>query len=81
MSELSIRCTICRDADIIFNMAGQTAYGFDERSYTDLDINASAQLSLLETCRAVITLISFMHQLGKYGRPPILPVDDEIAPC
>ena len=55
-------------ATVLFNLAGQTSH-MDSMSdpFTDLDINARAQLSLLEVCRKVapdIRIILPLH--GKY---------------
>lgn len=65
--------------DYLFNLAGQTSHldsMTDPRS--DLDINAAAQLSILEVCRAhnpgVKIVFASTRQL--YGRPNYLPVDE-----
>ncbi len=66
--------------DYIFNLAGQTSH-LDSMNdpYTDLDINARAQLSLLETCRKynpeVKIIFASTRQL--YGKPDYLPVDEK----
>jgi UDP-glucose 4-epimerase len=64
----------------IFNLAGQTSHldsMIDPR--TDLDINAGAQLSILEACkkhnRDVKIVFASTRQL--YGRPQYLPVDEK----
>jgi len=66
--------------DYLFNLAGQTSH-MDSMSdpQTDLDINASAQLSILESCRKVnpgIKLV-FASTRQLYGRPDYLPVDEK----
>jgi dTDP-glucose 4,6-dehydratase/UDP-glucose 4-epimerase len=66
--------------DYLFNLAGQTSH-LDSMidPQTDLDINASAQLSILETCRKVnpgIRLV-FASTRQIYGRPEYLPVDED----
>jgi UDP-glucose 4-epimerase len=71
--------------DILFNLAGQTSH-LDSMTdpYTDLEINARSQLSILEACRhgnpGVTVVFASTRQI--YGRPERLPVDEEhpIAP-
>ncbi len=64
----------------LFNLAGQTSHMdsmHDPR--TDLDINAAAQLSILEACRQEnkgIKLI-FASTRQIYGKPDYLPVDEK----
>lgn len=65
--------------DILFNLAGQTSHIDSMRDpYTDLDINARAQLSILEACRhhnpGVRVVYASTRQI--YGRPEYLPVDE-----
>lgn len=66
--------------DYLFNLAGQTSH-MDSMSdpMTDLEINAKAQLSILETCRkynpALRIVFASTRQL--YGRPDYLPVDEK----
>ncbi len=65
--------------DFLFNLAGQTSH-IDSMTdpQTDLDINASAQLSILEACRKhnpdVKLVFASTRQL--YGKPKYLPVDE-----
>jgi UDP-glucose 4-epimerase len=66
--------------DYLFNLAGQTSH-LDSMTdpQTDLDINASAQLSILEACRRVnpgVRLV-FASTRQLYGRPDYLPVDEK----
>lgn len=65
--------------DFLFNLAGQTSH-MDSMSdpFTDLDINAKAQLSILEACRAQnpAVKIVFAGTRQIYGRPDYLPVDE-----
>jgi UDP-glucose 4-epimerase len=66
--------------DVLFNLAGQTSH-IDSMTdpQTDLDINAAAQLSILEACRRVnkdIRLV-FASTRQLYGRPDYLPVDEK----
>jgi UDP-glucose 4-epimerase len=75
----SMRALI-RGKDFLFNLAGQTSH-LDSMTdpHTDLDINASAQLSILEACRAenpgVRVVFASTRQI--YGRPDYLPVDEQ----
>ena len=65
--------------DYLFNLAGQTSH-MDSMSdpQTDLDINANAQLSILETCRKVNPEIKIVFASTRqlYGKPEYLPVDE-----
>ena len=67
------------DADFIFNLAGQTSH-LDSMSdpHTDLAINADAQLSILEACRALNprARIVFASTRQLYGKPDFLPVNE-----
>jgi dTDP-glucose 4,6-dehydratase/UDP-glucose 4-epimerase len=66
--------------DFLFNLAGQTSH-MDSMTdpQTDLDINASAQLSILEACRQnnpdIKIVFASTRQL--YGKPDYLPVDEK----
>ena len=66
--------------DYLFNLAGQTSH-MDSMSdpRTDLDINAAAQLSILEVCRkenpGIKIVFASTRQL--YGKPSYLPVDEQ----
>lgn len=68
-----------RGQEVLFNLAGQTSH-MDSMSdpFTDLEINARAQLSLLEACRKhtpdIRVVFASTRQL--YGRPDYLPVDE-----
>lgn len=68
-----------RDQDYLFNLAGQTSH-MDSMNdpETDLEINARAQLSILEACRrynpGIRVVFASTRQL--YGRPDSLPVDE-----
>ncbi|MFI5350974.1 MAG: NAD-dependent epimerase/dehydratase family protein [Elusimicrobiota bacterium] len=65
--------------DFLFNLAGQTCH-MDSMAdpWTDLDINARAQLSILEICRRANpgVKIVFAGTRQVYGRPDYLPVDE-----
>ena len=65
--------------DYLFNLAGQTSHLESMKDpQTDLAINASAQLSILETCRhhnpGIKLVFASTRQL--YGKPDYLPVDE-----
>ncbi|MBZ2170882.1 NAD-dependent epimerase/dehydratase family protein [Nitratidesulfovibrio sp. SRB-5] len=66
--------------DFLFNLAGQTSH-MDSMAdpFTDLEINAKAQLSILESCRTnnPRVKIVFAGTRQIYGRPDYLPVDEE----
>jgi len=65
---------------VLFNLAGQTSH-LDSMTdpQTDLDINAAAQLSILEACRRVNPRIRLVFASTRqlYGRPDYLPVDEK----
>jgi UDP-glucose 4-epimerase len=65
--------------DFLFDLAGQTSH-LDSMSAPehDLAVNCTAQLRLLEACRAVAPQITIVHAGTRqiYGRPRYLPVDE-----
>ena len=66
--------------DFLFNLAGQTSHNDSMTDpFTDLDINATSQLAILEACRkhnrGVRLVFASTRQL--YGRPEYLPVDEK----
>jgi UDP-glucose 4-epimerase len=65
--------------DFLFNLAGQTSHVDSMNNpYPDLEINARAQLSILEACRKYnpgIKLV-FASTRQLYGAPQYLPVDE-----
>ena len=71
---------LIKDQDYLFNLAGQTSH-LDSMNdpFTDLDINAKAQLSILEACRKnnrdIRTVFASTRQI--YGKPQYLPVDEK----
>jgi UDP-glucose 4-epimerase len=71
--------------DVVFNLAGQTSH-LDSMTdpYTDLEINAAAQLSILEAVRQhnPSAKLVFASTRQIYGRPEYLPVDERhrVAP-
>lgn len=66
--------------DYLFNLAGQTSH-LDSMvdPQTDLDINAAAQLSILEACRKTNPKIKIVFASTRqlYGKPDYLPVDEK----
>ena len=71
------------EQDYLFNLAGQTSHlDSMEEPFTDLDINAKAQLSILEACRKhnpdIRIIFASTRQI--YGKPNYLPVDEK-HPC
>jgi UDP-glucose 4-epimerase len=69
-----------RGQDYLFNLAGQTSH-MDSMvdPETDLEINARAQLSILEACRrhAPEIRVVFASTRQLYGRPDHLPVGED----
>lgn len=65
--------------DFLFNLAGQTSH-MDSMNdpFTDLEINAKAQLYILEACRKYNPEIKIIFASTRqiYGRPQYLPVDE-----
>ncbi len=70
---------LLQGADYVFNLAGQTSH-VDSMTdpQTDLAINTSAQVELLESCRAVAPKSRIVYASTRqiYGRPQYLPVDE-----
>jgi nucleoside-diphosphate-sugar epimerase len=66
--------------DFLFDLAGQTSH-LDSMTAPehDLAVNCTAQLQLLESCRAVAPDVTIVHAGTRqvYGRPRYLPVDEE----
>jgi len=67
-------------SDYIFNLAGQTSH-LDSMTdpHADLAINADAQLSILEACRAQNpdARVVFASTRQLYGKPDFLPVTED----
>ena len=66
--------------DYLFNLAGQTSHLDSMHDpITDLDINAKAQLSILEACRKYNPDIRIVFASTRqiYGKPKYLPVDEK----
>jgi UDP-glucose 4-epimerase len=71
---------LIKKRDFLFNLAGQTSH-LDSMTdpLTDLNINAVAQLHILEACRLhnPDVKIVFASTRQIYGRPEYLPVDEK----
>ena len=70
---------LVQDQDYLFNLAGQVSHTDSMTDpYTDLEINAHAQLSIVESCRHYNPEIRIVHTSTRqqYGRPMKLPVDE-----
>lgn len=71
---------LIQDQDYLFNLAGQTSH-MDSmvNPQADLDINVSAQLSILEACRQHNSRIKIVFASTRqlYGKPEYLPVDEK----
>ena len=72
--------SLIKDRQFLFNLAGQTSH-LDSMTdpVTDLNINAAAQLHILEACRLYNRdlKIVFASTRQVYGRPEYLPVDEK----
>jgi len=65
--------------EFLFNLAGQTSHlDSMQDPQTDLNINAAAQLSILEACRQHNSKIKIVFASTRqlYGKPEYLPVDE-----
>lgn len=71
---------LLKGKDYLFNLAGQTSH-MDSMAdpHTDLEINATAQLSILEACRKANPDIKIVFASTRqlYGKPDYLPVDEK----
>ena len=66
--------------DYLFNLAGQTSHiDSMQDPYVDLEINAKAQLFILESCRKYNPDIKIIFASTRqiYGKPDYLPVDEK----
>jgi UDP-glucose 4-epimerase len=71
---------LLQEKDYLFNLAAQTSH-VDSMSnpQADLEINAAAQMSLLEACRRINPGIKIVYASTRqlYGKPDYLPVDEK----
>ena len=66
--------------DYFFNLAGQTSHLDSMKNpFVDLEVNAKAQLSILEECRKFNPEIKIIFASTRqlYGKPQYLPVDEK----
>jgi UDP-glucose 4-epimerase len=71
---------LVRDQDLIFNLAGQVSHLDSMRDpFTDLEINARSQLSILEACRHHNPSVKVVYAgtRQQYGKPQYLPLDEQ----
>jgi UDP-glucose 4-epimerase len=65
--------------DCLFNLAAQSSHLASMTDpHTDLEINATSQLALIEFCRKKVPAIKIVYASTRqiYGRPKYLPVDE-----
>ena len=71
---------LVQNQDYLFNLAGQTSH-MDSMAdpQTDLEINAKAQLFILEACRKFNPNVKIVFASTRqiYGKPEYLPVDEK----
>lgn len=71
---------LVQEQDVLFNLAGQVSH-IDSMTdpFTDLDINARSQLSILEACRYENPAIKIVYAgtRQQYGKPRYLPLDED----
>ncbi len=71
---------LVKGQDFLFNLAGQTSHiDSMQNPYADLEINARAQLFILEACRHNNPDIKIVFASTRqiYGKPQYLPVDEK----
>lgn len=71
---------LVRGQDFLFNLAGQISHlGSIQDPRTDLEINCSSVLAILEICRLQNPAIKIVYSGTRqiYGRPRYLPVDEK----
>lgn len=80
LRDRAITAQLVSGKHFIFNLAGQTSH-FDSMTnpFPDLEVNCTAQLALLETCRETNPDVRLVHASTRqiYGRPQYLPVDEK----
>ncbi len=77
--EIDLR-NLCEGADVIYNLAAQTSHMGGQRDpLADIDINAVAQVRLIQAAREAAPNAIVVHASTRqfYGRPHYLPVDEE----
>ena len=77
--EIDLR-NLCEGAYVIYNLAAQTSHMGGQRDpLADIDINAVAQVRLIQAAREAAPNAIVVHASTRqfYGRPHYLPVDEE----
>ena len=75
---------LVQGVDYLFNLAGQTSHMDSmQNPVTDMEINAKAQLFILEACRKYNPNIKIIFASTRqiYGKPQYLPVDEKHPLC
>ncbi len=70
---------LCEGAEVIFNLAAQTSHMGGQRDpLSDIAVNATAQLRLIEAAREAAPEAIVVHASTRqfYGKPKYLPVDE-----
>jgi nucleoside-diphosphate-sugar epimerase len=70
---------LCEGAEVIFNLAAQTSHMGGQRDpLSDIAVNATAQLRLIEAAREAAPDAIVVHASTRqfYGKPKYLPVDE-----
>ncbi|MEK7584220.1 MAG: NAD-dependent epimerase/dehydratase family protein [Patescibacteria group bacterium] len=71
---------LIKGQDYLFNLAGQVSHiDSMEDPFTDLDINVTSQVSILESCRQNNPGVKIVYASSRqlYGKPQTLPVDEK----
>jgi len=71
---------LVRGKDFLFNLAGQVSHLDSMKDpFTDLEINVTSQVSILEACREHNPNIKIIYSSSRqiYGKPERLPVDEQ----
>ncbi len=71
---------LIRGKDYLFNMAGQVSHIDSMKDpFTDLEINVTSQVSILEACRQHNKDVKIVYPSSRqiYGKPQYLPVDEK----
>lgn len=75
---------LIKNQDFLFNLAGQVSHIDSMKDpFTDLEINVTSQVSILESCRQYNPDIKIVYASSRqiYGKPQYLPVDEKHPVC
>lgn len=75
---------LVKGQDFLFNLAGQVSHIDSMKDpFTDLEINVTSQVSILESCRQYNPGIKIIYPSSRqvYGKPQYLPVDEKHPVC